>query len=48
MSYLTALIWYSVWGVVIVAGYYASAWAIRYFDRKWKDVTEAEEKASQN
>jgi hypothetical protein len=43
MTHLAAILWYSIWGLTIVAGYYASEYAIKVFDKKWKEITEAEE-----
>lgn len=43
MSYSFALLWYSLWFVTIILSYFASRFAIIYFDKKWKAITEEEE-----
>jgi|GEM_PF-885089 hypothetical protein len=45
MSYAFAILWYSIWFFAIGGSYFASRFAIRYFDKKWKAVTEEEERA---
>lgn len=44
MSYTAAIIWYLLWLVVIVGSLYVARFAIKAFDKKWKTVTEEEEK----
>jgi hypothetical protein len=43
MSYFAAILMYLSWLATLAAGYFASAYAIKYFDKKWKEKTEAEE-----
>ena len=45
MSYFEAILMYLVWPATVIIGYYASVFAIKLFDRKWKEQTEAEEEA---
>ncbi|NLX73835.1 MAG: hypothetical protein GXY94_11130 [Bacteroidales bacterium] len=46
MNYGFALLWYSFWIVIILASYLAAKYAIIYFDKKWKDLTEKEQEAA--
>ncbi len=43
MTHTAAILWYLFWVGIIFASYYASLYAIRVFDRKWKAITEAEQ-----
>jgi hypothetical protein len=43
MSYFAAILMYLSWLVTVAIGYFASAYAIKKFDAKWKEATEAEE-----
>ncbi len=45
MSYIEVILMYLIWPATVAIGYYASVYAIKLFDRKWKEQTEAEEKA---
>ncbi len=47
MSYSFALLWYSLWFVTIIGSYFASRYAILYFEKKWKAATEEDEKAAE-
>ena len=47
MSYTFAIFWYSLWIITIVGSYFASRYAILYFEKKWKADTEEEEQASE-
>jgi len=47
MSYTFAIFWYFLWILTIVISFFASRYAILYFDKKWKAVTEEEERAAQ-
>lgn len=47
MSYSFALLWYSLWIATIVGSYFASRYAILYFEKKWKTATEEEERAAE-
>lgn len=47
MSYSFALLWYSLWFVTIIGSYFASRFAILYFEKKWKAATEEEEQAAE-
>lgn len=48
MSYTSAIIWYLLWPVVIVGGLHTARYAIKAFDKKWKTVTQEEEKELEN
>ncbi len=43
MSYFVAILGYLSWLATVAVGYFASVYAIRQFDKKWKEETEAEE-----
>lgn len=43
MSYFAVILMYLSWLVTVAVGYFASAYAIKKFDAKWKESTEAEE-----
>ncbi|MGQ1945909.1 hypothetical protein ACT3CD_02250 [Geofilum sp. OHC36d9] len=43
MTHFAAIFWYLFLVAVIVGSYYASAYAIKRFDKKWKETTLAEE-----
>jgi hypothetical protein len=45
MSYFEVILMYLTWPATLVIGYYASKFAIKTFDAKWKNKTEAEESA---
>ena len=47
MSYTFAIFWYSLWVTTIVGSYFASRYAILYFEKRWKNATEEEEQASE-
>jgi hypothetical protein len=42
MSYFEVILMYLTWPATLVVGYYASAFAIKVFDKKW-NKTDAEE-----
>jgi len=44
MSYFAVILMYLSWLATVAIGYYASVYAVKIFDRKWKEETEAEEK----
>jgi hypothetical protein len=43
MSYFAAVLGYLSWLATVAIGYFASEFAIKKFDKKWKAKTEAEE-----
>jgi len=43
MTHFAVIFWYLFLVAVIVGGYYASVYAIKRFDEKWKATTMAEE-----
>ncbi len=43
MSYFVAVLVYLSWLVTVAIGYFASEFAIKKFDKKWKAKIEAEE-----
>jgi hypothetical protein len=45
MSYFVAILMYLSWLATVAVGYFASVSAVKYFDKKWKETTEAEEAA---
>jgi len=45
MSYFGAILGYLSWLATVAIGYFASVYAIKVFDKKWKDKTESEEAA---
>mgnify|MGYP005811929387 CR=1 FL=1 len=48
MSYTAAIIWYLAWLAVIVGSYFLAHYAVKAFDKKWKTVSEEEEKELEN
>jgi hypothetical protein len=45
MSYFTVILMYLSWLATVAIGYFASVYAIKIFDNRWKEQTEAEEAA---
>ncbi len=43
MSYFESILMYLSWLVTVAVGYFASTYAIKKFDKKWKEQTEADE-----
>jgi len=43
MNYFEAVLMYLLWLATVAIGYFASMMAIKMFDKKWKEKTEAEE-----
>lgn len=43
MSYFGSILMYLLWLATVAIGYFASMMAIKIFDKKWKEKTEAEE-----
>ncbi|SFD70135.1 hypothetical protein [Thermophagus xiamenensis] len=46
MSYLGSVLMYCIWLATIAIGYFASEYAIKKFDKRWKEKTESEEQSS--
>ncbi|MGQ1890707.1 hypothetical protein ACT29H_09720 [Thermophagus sp. OGC60D27] len=46
MSYFGSILMYMTWLATIAVGYFASEFAIKQFDKRWKEKTEAEERSS--
>ncbi len=47
MSYFAAILWYMSWLVTVAIAYFASEFAIKHFDKKWKKDTESEESSQE-
>jgi uncharacterized protein YneF (UPF0154 family) len=45
MSYFAVILMYLSWLATVAVGYFASEKAIKIFDKKWKETTEAEEQS---
>jgi len=46
MSYFGSVLMYCIWLLTIAVGYFASEYAIKQFDKRWKEATESEEQSS--
>ncbi|HKK68966.1 MAG TPA: hypothetical protein VJ946_12165 [Bacteroidales bacterium] len=45
MSYFAAILGYLSWLATVAIAYFASEFAVKKFDKKWKEKTEADEAA---